>query len=216
MTARPRLVLIGLAAVWTAGVWASPVMPLPPLAAVPQDPGAEAAPSNASAPSPRFGSGAERPSLLPAPRIEGTEAAGQTATEAAPLLPSPPLSMTTQATGPDAPASPPSAGRETGEPGLFPARRSGATETAGRPAPQPASLPPASPTSVETRSAGTDGRAQPSPAQSRTAADAAPGVRAAARPFRPGSRRRRPPPGRLRLPARCAHGPARRGGCAPG
>lgn len=151
MTARPLLVLIGLAAVWTAGVWASPVMPLPPLSAVPQDPGAEAAPSSASAPSPRSRSGADRPSLLPAPRLDGTEAAGRPAPEAAPLLPSPP-SMTTQAAEPDAPALSPSAGRETGEPGLFPARRSGTTETAGRPAPQPAS-----PLSVETRSAGTDG-----------------------------------------------------------
>ena len=137
MTARLRLVLIGLAAVWTAGVWASPVMPLPPLAAVPQDPGAEAAPSSASAPSPRSGRGAERPSLLPASRLDGTEAAWRPAPEAAPLLPSPPPSMAARAAGPeadgaDAPASPLSSGRGTGEPGLFPARRSGGTETAGQ------------------------------------------------------------------------------------
>ena len=67
--------------------------------------------------------------------------------------------MTTRAAGSDAPASLPSAGHEMGEPGLFPARRSGGTETAGRPAPQPASPPPASPPSVETRSAEPDGLA---------------------------------------------------------
>ena len=158
MTARPRLVLIGLAAAWTAGVWASPVAPLPPLSAAAQGPGAEAAPSNASAPSPRAGSKTERPSLLPAPRLEGTEAAGKPASEAAPLLPSPPPSMTTQAAGSDVPASSPSAGRETGEPSLFPAPRSGDTETAGRPGLLPA------PRSDEAETAGQAARAAaPSP-----------------------------------------------------
>ena len=167
MTARPRLMLLGLAAAWTAGVWASPVTPLPPPSAVPQGPGAEADPSNASAPSPRIGSDAKRPSLLPAPRLEGTEAAGQAAPGAVPLLPSPP-SMTTQAAGPDAPASSPSAGHRTESPGLLPAPRSGGTETAGeavRPAP---SLLPAAPAAGE--AGGEAGVAGPVPRDGKPAA----------------------------------------------
>ena len=89
MTARLRILLIGFAAAWTAGAWASPAAPLPPPSAVPQGPGAEAGPSNASAPSSRAGSGTERPSLLPAPRPEGAEAAGRASPGAVPLLPAP-------------------------------------------------------------------------------------------------------------------------------
>ena len=169
MTARPRLVLIGLAAAWTAGVWASPAAPLPPPPAVPQGPGAEAGPSNASAPSPRAGSGAERPSLLPAPRLEGAEAEGKAAVGAIPLLPSPPPSVETRSAGTDALAPSPSAGRGTGKPDLLPARLSGGTETAGE-AVRPA--PPLLPSAPAAGEAGTvvpvprDGKPAAAPAQS--------------------------------------------------
>ena len=178
MTARPRLVLIGLAAAWTAGVWASPAAPLPPPSAVPQGPGAETGRSNASAPSPRAGSGAERPSLLPAPRLEGAEAEGKAAAGAVPLLPSPPPSVETRSAGTDAPAPSPSAGHEAGKPDLLPARLSGGTETAGE-AVQPAPpLLPAAPTAGEAGVAGPvprDGKPAAAPAQSGGSRDA--GVR---------------------------------------
>ena len=212
MTARPRLLLIGLAAAWTAGVWASPVAPLPPLPAVPQGPGAEAAPSNASAPSPRAGSDAERPSLLPAPRPEGTEGAGQAAPEAAPLLPSPP-SMTTQAAGPDAPASSPSAGHRTEKSSLPPALRSGGTETAGeavRPAP---SLLPAAPAAGE--AGGEAGVAGPVPRDGKpAAAPAHPGGSrdAGARSRLLRSLERRPMPHPESAPPPGPSGPAAEGG----
>lgn len=168
MTARPRLLLIGLAAAWTAGAWTSPAAPLPPPSAVPQGPGAEAGPSNASAPSSRAGSGTERPSLLPAPRLEGAEATGRIAPSAVPLLPSPPPSAETRSAGTDALAPSPSAGHETGRPGLLPARLSGGTETAGEAVRPGSPLLPSAPAGGEAGVAGPvprDGRpATPAPA----------------------------------------------------